>query len=470
MASDSAAEQNVERPLLDQSEQFRRKLWFDYLSKINDRELHQNHLSGVSDWVLMGLLGAILYRGIPALPSLLKIPGLASSVTVTLTLLANSLVLLLFAVASLLLAEEPGEQPRVLPRSKRGLGLTPLLALAGLATLSLWLSRTPGQPSYVHYAAVAGGVLWTVAFLVMLMGASLRRSYQRLSGAEFPIYSTVKPTASLGGIAALLVLWFLALASCYAFLRYIWLLQTVDRDWVTPLSAAAEILLAIGILLTLYSRSASSSTRARYLELERDIILEGLSSDDIAERFTGELVGSSISEWITSTRDKFRRCNERVTSLNSTLQTSLVDMDAIPVDFHRERKARAEESLRDAFRVLKEVEKALIAVHIQLPGPSSLPADLTQATKMMPVVRDFKSRIGEFKRDIAATIPLCEKLEHHAGVKESDARRLIIKMTREAESKSSKDRAPDLALPQHADAPPPEGTGSANVNQTPRRL
>src|SRR5579872_2462942 len=49
-----------------------RRLWFDYLSELNDRALHRRALQPTS-WVLIGLLAAIMYRAVPQVPSYLEI-------------------------------------------------------------------------------------------------------------------------------------------------------------------------------------------------------------------------------------------------------------------------------------------------------------------------------------------------------------------------------------------------------------
>ena len=412
----------------DQPEQFRRKLWFDYLSKINDRELHENQLSGATDWVLTGVLGVILYRGVPLLPTLLRIPNLVRSASIMFTLLANGLVFVLFAIVSLLNADGSGQQPRVAPKSRKSVGPAALFALTGLAGSSWWLIKANSQPWYVHGIALVSAISWTLVLLLAVGARSIKRLHVKLYGAELPTFTTVKIARSRVGLAILLISWTLAAASCYALIRYLWLFQTTGEDWVTPLSTAAWFLLGTGILLTLYHRLESRSARNRYLDLERDIVLEGLTSDDIRQRFTAELIGLSVSEWINVMHHKFKKCNEQVAALQGSLSKSLQGINNIPADFHHERTARAEQSLKEALTVVKAAERSLVAVHLQLPKPDSVPSDLTQALKIAPIIGDFKTHIKEFTRDIAAAAPLCKELEEHAGMQESDARKLIEKI------------------------------------------
>jgi hypothetical protein len=49
-----------------------RKIWLDYLGKLNDRELHRKTL-GPTDWGLIGVAAVILYRCIPQAPAFFRL-------------------------------------------------------------------------------------------------------------------------------------------------------------------------------------------------------------------------------------------------------------------------------------------------------------------------------------------------------------------------------------------------------------
>ena len=69
-----------------------RKLWLDYLAKLNDRQLQSARASGITTWVLLGVAAAILYKSVPQLPEFLSAPGT----------LGSSLIILMFEVDALL--------------------------------------------------------------------------------------------------------------------------------------------------------------------------------------------------------------------------------------------------------------------------------------------------------------------------------------------------------------------------------
>jgi hypothetical protein len=419
----------VEVPNLDAAEQFKRKLWLDYLSKINDRELQQNHLSGVTDWVLAGVLTAIAYRGVPLVPSLLRVPGLTHATAVMFTLEVNLLLFTMFAIVELLFAKGSGEQPRILPKERRPpLGRVSLIGIV-LAVCSFLLARDSSQPLYIHYSATAAAGFWMLLSIVLAVASPIQRYLKRKTGAELPIYTGMKTGGTRVGVTIMVAVWVGALMFCYALIRHIVYLQTLDSDWVTPLSTATQILVAMVIILTLYSRMALQTKRAGFLELERDVVLENLSADEIGQRFTAELVGSSMPEWIRLTAHKFKRCGERLTELTRDLQKSAEEIDSISPDFRHERAARADKSLTDCATILKDINRSLLAVHIDMPGAGQLPtATITQASKTKPVLIEFKTNIDKFKEDFKPTVALVEKLEGYAGVEGSKAAKLIVKM------------------------------------------
>jgi hypothetical protein len=67
-----------------------RKLWFDYLAKLNDRSLQKTAASGATTWVLLGVAGAILYKIVPQLPHFLSLHGILGSTSVVFLLEVDS--------------------------------------------------------------------------------------------------------------------------------------------------------------------------------------------------------------------------------------------------------------------------------------------------------------------------------------------------------------------------------------------
>ena len=55
-------------PTINKNNIDEKKLWFDYLARLRDREDRSNQITGVTNWVLCGLMGTLLYKAIGFLP------------------------------------------------------------------------------------------------------------------------------------------------------------------------------------------------------------------------------------------------------------------------------------------------------------------------------------------------------------------------------------------------------------------
>jgi hypothetical protein len=58
------------------------RLWFEYLSKLNDRELQTQRASGSTSWLLLAVVAAIVYRGLSGLQGFLSIPHAVTTTAV----------------------------------------------------------------------------------------------------------------------------------------------------------------------------------------------------------------------------------------------------------------------------------------------------------------------------------------------------------------------------------------------------
>ena len=56
-----------------------RRLWFDFISRLNERNLEASTKSGATTWVLFGVVVAIIYRCVPRIPSFLSNPAYFSA-------------------------------------------------------------------------------------------------------------------------------------------------------------------------------------------------------------------------------------------------------------------------------------------------------------------------------------------------------------------------------------------------------
>ena len=96
-----------------------RKLWLDYLGKLNDRHLKSDRASGVTTWVLLGLAAAILYKSVPQLPEFLSTPNALGSSLIILMFEVDVLLFLILFLAYLVYFCTGAVQGRLFPETKK---------------------------------------------------------------------------------------------------------------------------------------------------------------------------------------------------------------------------------------------------------------------------------------------------------------------------------------------------------------
>jgi hypothetical protein len=150
--------------------------------------------------------------------------------------------------------------------------------------------------------------------------------------------------------------------------------------------------------------------------LERDVILEDLTSAEIEQRFTSEMIGTSFSGWMALCLHRFRGCQERLTALRHDAEGAITKVEAIPPEFAHERAAVASEYLRAFYERLVQAARSLQIVQLEIPKAELLPkSNLTQAKKLLPVIKDFRTELERTKEEARPSVELFERLEHLGG-------------------------------------------------------
>jgi len=167
-ASPVPDEPEIPQVTIENNDFAERRLWFDYLSKLNDRALNRRALQPTS-WVLVGLLAAIVYRVVPQVPGYLNTPNAVRQGLVVLALGADTVIALTFAAAFVLEYCSGNRKGRVLAeRNRRShwISLTQMtLAIALLGALHLWLLHRFLGPSITRWSTGVFGVLWSMSAL-----------------------------------------------------------------------------------------------------------------------------------------------------------------------------------------------------------------------------------------------------------------------------------------------------------------
>ncbi len=132
-----------------------RNQWLTYLAQLNNRSLSAEDRSGATTWVLLGVLGAIVYKSVPLIPWFLGTPGYLQ-LSFTLFLLMSNVLLTLTTVLTGLIHYSGAPQRRLMTdrARKQQFVLTYVLAFPLwflVACAQLWVGLMCSDSRFVRW-------------------------------------------------------------------------------------------------------------------------------------------------------------------------------------------------------------------------------------------------------------------------------------------------------------------------------
>ena len=300
-----------------------RKMWFDYIAKLNDRSLQQTTVSGATTWGLLGVAVVILYKTVPLLPLLLSVPASVSSTSAMILLEADAVLYLGLGFSYLFYYSTGGTEKRLLPRTAQKQRNITFSAGVGSVTLLSFLhfvvSYRVSWPPSVRWCLFGSGI-----FLVVNVGAAVTKKIKTAQKAKqqkvaVPAFTGLELGADFGALlmaAVIFVAGIVPICFLFTFLRG---LNQVSADWVTPLSFASHVVVLFVVLFVLFARAIGHAPRAVYEALERAIVVENLSADEIRSRFVEQLLGARAADWL---RDLTKPALEAEAQLATSIRVS----------------------------------------------------------------------------------------------------------------------------------------------------
>ena len=189
---------------LHTSAEAERKLWLDYLAKLNDRELQKARASGATTWVVLAVLATILYRFFRQLPELLRANVSWASVGTLVALEINFITYFGIFVVLLIQYCKGPEERRIFTdlkgRAYRVAAVTIYIASVALVVLQVVLLQISVLPRFV---------LWVLRFLTawwaINLALALRDGIRRLRQKVTIPKSTANITMKYPGILAAVI-------------------------------------------------------------------------------------------------------------------------------------------------------------------------------------------------------------------------------------------------------------------------
>jgi hypothetical protein len=282
-----------------------KKLWLDFLAKLNDRELQKERSSGATTWIILAVAAATLYQFIQQIPRLLEVKLPWYTVGTIVALEIDFLVHFGIFVYILYLYAKGSVERRIFPelkiRATRVIAIVIVLTKAFLVVLHGVLAEVGVLPSFVLWSMRLFGLYW-----LLDVGFSFRkyiRTYRmaRRYGVKVPLTTLEMERlgTGLGSVIGAFVLtpfFSFAGASLFVYIRQ--LIIVSPGTWIVSFNTATQLVVAFFLLFFVLGRTLYALSRNVYLELERDTVLENLPLEEIRRRFTLEVLGPRVSDWL----------------------------------------------------------------------------------------------------------------------------------------------------------------------------
>lgn len=318
-----------------------RKLWFDYVKTLNERQLQVSQRTGVTTYVLLATLVGLFYRFGPRLPQFVTQPDNVRASLVVFALLTIVLSSFLFAIAAVEMYLIGESDFRAAPKSSEHSipVLYGIFAAIGAAFVSflVWIAISSAD-HFRRYVLLVYALWMTVNVVGPIL--SYRRLAKKAKDIKNPLprFSIFRhpPWANLIG-CVLMLIW-LVLGGV-AVVRYLKLLPNCGLQ---PFKAASLGVITISIVSYMVLRSLSNASQYRYFGLERDIVLNRMTPAEIRERYLRDLSGPDMAQWLDDAFVTLDLKEEYLKREHDAGQEKLKEIASINAEYRIERKERAE--------------------------------------------------------------------------------------------------------------------------------
>ncbi len=387
-----------------------RKLWFDYIKTLNERQLHNSQRTGITTYVLVATLLGLVYRFGPQAPQFL-IDYDKASISATFFVFEAILFISVARIVIWLLAYCRGASEfRALTASHHAasrvvLGILTVIAIA-FAYLAIRVARSnPSLSSFGKW------FLYISAVSLVFDEAYPLFHYIRppkkvgsLRSPRFPLFRDSPGFASANLLFSLI--W--TIAGSNLLMAYV---KTAPPYWMQCLKASWISLLFIVIVCFVFLRSISDSLTHKYFRLERDIVLNRLTPTEIRSRYLHDLSGPDMAQWLDDALTTLGEKDERLRSAQDSAQQKLAEIAKISAEYGAERRERAKSAAADLTRTMEDClsQYELLTSQTIMFTKSYTTKEETDALKEKSDV--VAKKFNEFKEKKAERLALYDELK-----------------------------------------------------------
>lgn len=345
------------------------KIWLDYIIKLNDRYFSKQKTSGFTSYAILGILGIILFDIIDIVSSNLPFSGHYANFYIYLNNSFNTGIAIIIFLAFLGSVCLPIQSPRLSVR----MSVLPSFVFSILSisfvfsTLILNIITIYNQhlnASKIPYKIFSFSI-GTILILTFLQKINLYRKKLKLAksteskGFTFPKLSYLPITEiPFYNVALSLIIIFsllLIVNSMYSWIDLIRSSNIIQTPFLIKISIELTVFI---FLIFMFIQKFISSKHNLFLEnLERRIIVENLTSDEIKKIFVREFLGETTRDWINEIQRTIDQKYDNVMSELDKSKQALVEVMKIDTQYEYEISGRKEKLCQNAHKPYNDYMK-----------------------------------------------------------------------------------------------------------------
>lgn len=287
-------------------------LWFRYIVKQNDRALSRRTASGLTTWAVAAVIATLLFQVVDRLPLIVTgsgtVPLHALAVVGTIDLLVFGLLFLFALLIGGITTIEARLATRLDAATEPVVLVPTLVIMLGVAVLNFYTFGVARKHNLWGWPFVLLGIFFAVEAIGPIASKISTRVRTRgvrdLPNLSAPLTASASRRAHFA--VTLVAIGFVgtaiaAIPVVQAFPHVTTTFQAETLKWAMRVDAVL-------LLFVFCCFRLSGFLRERHLErLERRIVLEGLTGDEIGQLYVREYLGPTVQDWLAEAEEELSR-------------------------------------------------------------------------------------------------------------------------------------------------------------------
>lgn len=282
-------------------ENFTNKDWFEYIKKLNDRELSSKSSDGLTLWAIMGLFAYLLFQLITNIPYI-SIPQNRQMILLYITVVTNTISCILVIFNSILDFSDNGERTIINELKAKTDKLSRLVIctwLFAIGLLNLYIGYTLRQININSWSFYIIGAYYIISILFSILSEKLRSLWAKLNQypkVELNTSKIIKSHKSIRITVNIISILFFVIV----FFQIRGILNVLPLSNYDTFNLKISLqMLGIVFSVLIFTNKYIQSIKDSWLKgFEKKIIIENLTSDKIKLIFIEEYIGKTTLSWL----------------------------------------------------------------------------------------------------------------------------------------------------------------------------